>query len=46
MSNEFIIDHYDQKRFIYVKNMFWVKPKSIDLWKNEEQSLFMNSGRK
>ena len=45
MSNEFVIDLDDQNKFIYVKNMFWVKPKSIDFWKIEEQSRFVNSGR-
>ena len=44
-SNEFVIDHYDQNMFIYVKNVFWVKPKSIDFWKNRRTSRFMNSGR-
>ena len=45
MSNEFVIDLYDQNMFIYVKIMFWVKPKSIDVWKNRRTSRFMISGR-
>ena len=45
MSNEFVIDLDDQTMFKYVKSMFWVKPKSIDLWKIEGRSRFVNSGR-